>query len=166
MRRSIPVGVETESPLLALTVLQPFATAIVSTDPHAKRCENRTWARTYPAGGMWAAIHAGKGPYVKTGSEWTALLDDLKRRTGWDAWLRPPGEGIRMYPRGVLLGMARFVRCEPVERRRWDPWAVGPFCHVIDEVRVLPTAIPCQGALGFWRVPDEHVPALRALVAA
>lgn len=155
--------------MLALTVLQPFATAIVSTDPRAKRSENRSWRRDWPAGGTWIAIHAGARPYpVKGPDGWVALLDGLWSRTGWDAW-RPPGVplGQPIYPRSALLGVARFVGCVPVDERPGDLWAVGPFCHVIAEVRPLSAPIlGVKGALGFWRVPDEHLAPLRALVAA
>jgi hypothetical protein len=70
-----------------------------------------------------------------------------------------------VYPRSALLGVARFVGCVRDEKRRDDPWAVGPWCHVIAEVRPLPAPIlGVKGALGFWRVPDEHLPPLRALL--
>lgn len=44
------------------------------------------------------------------------------------------------------------------------PQAFGPVCYLLDDARALPEPIPCKGALGLWRVPPEHVPALRALV--
>lgn len=165
------IAVGSPPSLKAITVLQPFATAIVSTDPKAKRCENRGWHRVYPPGGVWVAIHAGARSFPvepKGGTGWVNLLDGLWSRTGWDSW-RVPGRppGWPTYPRSALLGVARFVGCVPVEQRPDDPWAVGPFCHVIAEVRPLPKPIPnVKGALGFWTVPDEYLPPLRALLEA
>jgi hypothetical protein len=157
-------------PLKAITVLQPFATAIVSTDPGAKRSENRGWHRAYPPGGLWAAIHAGARtfPAPPQHGGWVGLLDRLTEQTGWDAW-RVPGRplGWPTYPRGAILGVARFVDCVPAASRPGDPWAYGPWCHVIAEVRPLPAPIlGVKGALGFWTVPDEYLPPLRALLEA
>lgn len=151
----------------ALTVLQPFASAICSDEPTAKRNENRSWRHDW-GGGEWVAIHSGARPYpVKGPDGWIALIDDLTRRTGWDAWTtggtRPLG--YPKYPRGAILGLARFVDCVPVQQRLSDPWAVGPWCHIISEVRVLPSPIlGVKGALGFWRVLPEHDAKLRELL--
>jgi hypothetical protein len=31
-----------------------------------------------------------------------------------------------------------------------DPWAFGEWCFILDEVRLLPTPIPCRGMQGWW----------------
>lgn len=36
-----------------------------------------------------------------------------------------------------------------------DPWACGPYCWVIDDVRLLPEPIPCRGAQGLWHVGED-----------
>lgn len=41
-----------------------------------------------------------------------------------------------------------------------DTWAFGPWCWVVDEVRLLDRPIPCRGMQGLWPVTD------RALVDA
>ena len=164
IRRSVEIlrAPDEEKALSALTVLQPFATAIVSTELTAKRVENRSWPRTYPKAGQWVAIHAGRSWYPGNAD---TILSEIETYTGWGTRRDPTG-AVRVYPLGALLGIARFVGCVqpgevPIPQRGW---AVGPWCHVIDDVRPLPSPIPCRGALGFWRVPDEHVPALRALL--
>lgn len=43
-----------------------------------------------------------------------------------------------------------------------DPWACGPYCWVIDEVRVLPEPIPCRGTQGLWHVGPSISAALSA----
>ena len=40
---------------------------------------------------------------------------------------------------------------------RADPWATGPWCWLIDEVRLLPTPLPCKGAPGTWSVPPASI---------
>lgn len=46
-----------DAPTHALTVLQPFASAIID---GPKRVENRDWRFKVPAGGRWIGVHAGK----------------------------------------------------------------------------------------------------------
>jgi hypothetical protein len=152
----------------ALTVQQPFASAIVATGPTAKRCENRTWHRWWK--NEWIAIHAGAAPYKydrdyfgRGVDGWVAFLDDLERRTGWKVY---GGDHPSVGFRGAILGVARFVDCVQASRRPGDPWAVGPWCHVISEARPLPAPIlGVKGALGLWNVPDEHLPVLARLAA-
>jgi hypothetical protein len=36
-----------------------------------------------------------------------------------------------------------------------DPWAFGPWCWVIDRVRLFDLPIPCRGMNGLWPVPTE-----------
>lgn len=38
-----------------------------------------------------------------------------------------------------------------------DPWAVGPWCWCVDEVRLLPAPIPCRGMQGLWPVSLAHI---------
>lgn len=33
---------------------------------------------------------------------------------------------------------------------RSDPWATGPFCFVVAEVRLFERPVPCRGLQGFW----------------
>lgn len=44
-----------------------------------------------------------------------------------------------------------------------DPWAFGPWCFVIDDVRVLDAPIPARGMQGMWPLNEEHRTALSAL---
>lgn len=43
-----------------------------------------------------------------------------------------------------------------------DPWAFGPWCFVVDTVRLLDEPIPCRGMQGWWPL-EEH---LRARLSA
>jgi hypothetical protein len=136
----------------ALTLQQPYATS-VAIGP--KRIENRprpTVPRPLPPGGLWIALHAGKGWYpggIKAVRE---------------VWPECPDP--REMPLGALLGVMRIDRVEMYSRHTFssDLWAFGPWCLTIGEVRRLDQPIPCRGLLGCWPVPAEHVAALLALV--
>ena len=62
---------------------------------------------------------------------------------------------------GVVVigrGASRTERALTDAERSW--W-FGGFALVLDDVRPL-TWIPCKGALGLWKVPEDLLPALRA----
>lgn len=44
-----------------------------------------------------------------------------------------------------------------------DPWACGPFCWVISEVRLLATPMAARGMQGLWPVAPYQRPPLEAL---
>lgn len=76
------------------------------------------------------------------------------------------GDSLRM---GGIVGRATIVDCiVPVGLRQGsterhplanDPWYVGEYGLVLDEVEPLPF-VPCKGALGLWDVPKEVLAAL------
>lgn len=48
-----------------------------------------------------------------------------------------------------------------------DPWAVrGQFHWELDDVRPLPDPVPCRGALGLWRLPEDVEKAVREQLEA
>ena len=102
--------------LLALTVLQPFASAIAR---FGKDVENRTWlpGARLPVGG-WLAIHAGMCDYPG------AFSDAAAKACPW-----------------AVPGM--------------EQWRFG-------RVFALPEPVPCKGAQGLWRVPDDVAARVRA----
>lgn len=148
----------------ALTLHQPMASAI-AVGP--KRLENRP-RNMFAAGRLpeWVAIHAGLG-------WWPVTL----------AWLRghwpghPPPASL---PRGKLLGVMLIDWMEqyqlgvllpglmsPREREMFDdPWATGPWCAHIAEVRLLDEPIAAKGKQGLWYPDADAQAALRALVEA
>jgi hypothetical protein len=147
----------------ALSLLQPFASAIVR---GPKRIENRDRLIFKVPAPMWVAIHASKGWWDIDLSHVWPEFDDLL--------LFDPD----VFVRGALLGVARFVEVrsfaghpfEPDDavsgraEAAFGPWAFGPVCYRIDEVRPLSVHIPCKGAMGLWSVAREHHAALDALV--
>lgn len=139
------------APLFALTVQQPFASAIIA---GPKRVENRPWAPTRPLP-MWIAIHAGVGSFHLLPADFDSWLDRI--------W--PGRQGVPL-PRGVFLGVARVDRVVRGRDMHQDPWYLGsPKCWILGAVRALPEPIPCKGAQGLWRVPDgAALSALRNLL--
>lgn len=164
--------------MLALTLIQPWATAILCM---SKDVENRTWApseATLPIGTRFA-IHAGAKLDRNAA---IALLRDID--------LADP---LPEMPKGVLMGTVELAAIVRVTEERTPLLGTGmvqtsrsaeligdqalakaaldsrwanpeaTILWVLRNPRVLPTPIPCKGALGLWRVPPEHVPALEAL---
>lgn len=148
----------------ALTLHQPMASAVAA---KVKLYENRP-RNMFAAGRLpeWVGIHAGLG-------WWDITFRRLSRL--WPG--RPDDPGI--LPRGKLLGVMLIDRMEPypniAHRLDWtdrehvllaDPWATGPWCMHIAEVRLLDEPIAAKGNQTLW-YPDEAAQvALRALVEA
>lgn len=125
--------------LLALTVLQPYASAIVF---GPKRVENRSWRPPAELIGRRLAIHAGKSD---------ALLFDLPlMREVSGIWPGMP-RMLREFPRGRVLGTAKVVGVETPADRPSDPWASGPYCWVLEDVRPC-EPVPMSGRQRLWSV--------------
>jgi hypothetical protein len=140
--------------LKAITICQPFASLIMlpSADARAKRVENRTWA---PFGGMIGhriAIHAGKA---------------LKWLKYWPEDEMPMS--VEELPLGKIIGTAELAGCVRIADARagkadekW-PWlsthrhTSGPYCWILQDIRVLSNPITMSGAQGVWSVPDHLI---------
>lgn len=147
--------------ILGLTLMQPWAHAVIA---EGKPVENRTWRPWCPIG-TYLAIHAGK-TYDIDGEHWIASA--LGRQL-------PPR---KHHDTGAIVGVARLAAvveggvldAKVVAGRLpatmepggpgWD-WYCGPKGWVLDEVVKLPKPLPCKGAQGLWRVPDDVLPLLR-----
>jgi hypothetical protein len=130
------------TPLLALTLQQPWASAVRDL---GKRIENRSWPAPQRVLGQFIAIHAGMS-FREDAADWLAA------RTG------------RMLtrqnvPLGAVVALARVV--EVVQEHPDDPWFVGPYGWVLGDVVAL-TPVPCRGRQQLWTVPE----AVRAAIDA
>ena len=104
-----------------------------------KRLENRNWEPSGVQVGDWFAIHAG-AKWDKEGAQWIQ-----------DSGLgEVPAE--KDHPRGVIL-LAKYGGVSEGLLATSDPWFVGPLAWKIDDVIVLPKAIPCQGKQKLWSLP-------------
>jgi hypothetical protein len=140
--------------LRALSVKQPWAMAIC----HGKDVENRTWGTQYRG---LVAIHASKA------------CDDLSLAV--IDWIEAtahlsPGQISREDHRGAVVAVAEIVGCHedgdagvPCGARSCSLWAMPEQWHwQIGNVRPLETPVPCRGALGLWRLPEDVDEAVRA----
>lgn len=121
----------------AISVRGGWAWAIA----RAGKCiENRTWATGHRGA---IAIHASAGKGGDAG------LGPILARLG----IEPPDE----YPRGAIVAVAWLADCldgdDPA--LAGNPWAEGPVCWVLREVRPLARPVPCKGRLGLWDVPAD-----------
>ncbi len=123
------------APLLALSIMQPWAWLIVNGH---KSIENRSW-RCHKRGPV--LIHAGK---KLDKDAWQDLCVGSHPVNGTDlpAEIDPPF-GIDL---GGIVGMAEIVGCITESD---DPWFVGRFGIVLCNARPLPFQ-PCKGQLGFF----------------
>ena len=138
--------------LKALTIQQPWAWAIAA---GLKRVENRN-IRTHYRGQI--AIHAGKSfKWLDDGEEFISSL----------------GYSLPcIYRYGAVVAIAELVDCAPcTQPGRYaskdcqdlidDPFAFGPWCYVLTNIRPLHTPVPWKGQQGWFTVeiPDNLITA-------
>lgn len=159
-------------PLLALSVMQPWASLIVGgpRSPGVKPIENRTWKPSPMLIGRRIAIHASKKLDLEAFEDLQDGACDFKR----SEW---PYAKIKEFPTGAIIGTATLVRVHvgdaigptdpvypdgmPDDCKRWYCGPVG--LELRSVVRVEP--VPCKGALGFWRMPGDVEQVVRAQIA-
>ena len=132
----------------ALTVLQPFATALCRKGQKRVENRNRDWPRTVPLP-AWVAIHAGRRVHPNE----DAGLDALIRLGAPTGPLGTPGRDTArtVLPMGRVVGAVRFVRSvSVVDHDHDDPWAFGPYCWVRDLCVEIEDAPEVRGSLGLW----------------
>lgn len=140
---------DTQSPMKALTLIQPWLWSIVD---GPKRVENRKWKPWPEVVGQTIALHAGK------------TYDDEAADILREYELEPPARGVCI--QSAIVGVARvasFVRGEagdPIVMPDQMKWFFGPYGWLLEDVRKLREPVPCKGALALWRLP----PAIEAAV--
>ncbi len=123
----------TDLPLLALSVRQPWAWAII----HAgKDIENRTWCSTWQRGRI--AIHAAKG--MTRDEYWNAHLFMWPKR-------RVMCPGFLELARGGIIGSVELV---DIVTSSDSPWFEGPYGLVLRDPQPCEFT-PARGSLGFFR---------------
>ena len=116
----------------ALTICQPWAWAICY---RAKNVENRSWRTDYRG---TLAIHAGKSRRWFTGQR----LNDGSPE---------PAPSNCVF--GAIVADCELVDCVRPHELPGNAWAEGPWCWVLEDVRVLEFPVPCKGARGLWDMP-------------
>ena len=159
-----------------LTIRQPWCWAIVH---GGKPVENRSWHTAY-RGPLW--LHAGaRSRWDPDGAE------NLLVRQAWHRYLNehvPGWPGLpfsdvelnrktTLMPFGAVSALAQVTDCHHATAcPRYRPDAPWPLCspwsargqfHIeLAKVRPLAEPVPCRGALGLWRLPDDVEKLVRA----
>jgi hypothetical protein len=140
----------------AITIWQPMAHAVVHL---GKTTENRPAVAGWrTAVGDTVAIHAARP------DAWNdTYADDIAAIT----------DRRRLFPDGVtfsaIIGTARLTDVHWADTNSvigdcCAPWGFAGHAHLnLDLARPLRDPIPCRGALGLWRVPDDVVRQLQAV---
>jgi len=125
-----------------------------------KRIENRT--RKLPANRVWQPVflHAGKlvgGGNVKRGlhAVWeTANSFGYNCQLFSDRIAFENGKvlSVEKLHKGAIVGVTTFTKCDTI----WGEWAASDQYHWhMAHVRFFEKQIPCNGALGFWKAPED-----------
>lgn len=139
-----------------LSLTQPWASLVALGE---KAIETRSWAPSYRGEIL---IHAAKG-----------FPGDCRRLCWRDPFATALINGgfntADDLPRGAIVAVANLVRIAPTEsfdspillpfhiaerERAFGDFSAGRYGWVLHDVRRLPSAIPCKGALGLWTVPQ------------
>jgi hypothetical protein len=147
----------------ALTIMEPWCSAIAF---GGKRVENRSWPTAWRGP---LALHAGRSV------DWEA--PDMAWRAASLTFLRdaPPREWRAKACLGAVIAVADLTGCHPRYHvcnpggpvTVCSPWAAWGQCHwLLGNVRPLPEPVPCKGALGLWRLPEDAEKAVRAQLEA
>ncbi|MDR3495342.1 MAG: ASCH domain-containing protein [Ancalomicrobiaceae bacterium] len=133
----------TDTQMLALSIRQPWAWAIF----HAgKGIENRDWP-TKVRGRV--LIHTSKAkPTLQDIYFVEQMLERATSAAAIAAMFVLPAVSFN---RGGIIGSVEIIDCVTESP---SPWFFGRFGFVLKDPKPLPF-IPCKGALGFWRVPDD-----------
>lgn len=153
--------------LRALTVLQPYASAIALADPRelgpelGKTVENRGWPPWPSVVGQYVAIHAGKAPadaedVIDVGRLLYPGDDEILR--AWEARVALGYGRILCVAR--VVGSTRYPTRTPSDR-----WRVkGQIGWLLEDVRALLQPVEARGAQGLWLVPEAIEAQVRAQV--
>ena len=141
-------------PLLALSVRQPWAHAIVN---GWKDIENRKW-NTSQRG--LVCIHASafnRSNFDKDLDGYSEVVNDYVNTACGETPSTFKSEDLAF---GAIIGVARIV---DVTMRHSSPWFFGKYGFVLADQQILAEPIPVKGALGFfeWRprmVTDPEPP--------
>lgn len=139
----------------AITVIQPYAYSIAFL---GKDVENRDRAPTLALIGHRVAIHAGMKPIDRYAC---ALIEGDPRIPGLIVEAKLPRGAIVATTllrgwvakrNGEHVGSIRGAEADAIMQ---SPWWIGPVGHIYADTRPIAAPVPCRGALGYWRVPED-----------
>jgi len=132
-------------PTHAISVRPSWAWAIATGH---KLFENRTWRLPTSRIATPVYLHASARDTPESYADCAAICQSLGVSL----------PALDSLPSSALLALIEFPsRCTTPRAAvcRSSPWASGPRCWPVRVISALSTPIPCRGALGFWRVPDD-----------
>jgi hypothetical protein len=143
----------------ALSLTQPWATLVAI---GAKKLETRSWP-TYYRGPL--LIHAAKG--------FPGWARDTCFQLPFATAIAAAGyTSFSQLPLGQILGMVSLTGCKATHdlapwvvdetERTFGDYGAGRFAWRLEEPVKFDEPIPCKGALGLWKVPDEIARQLEA----
>lgn len=121
----------------ALTIKQPWAELIAMGE---KRVENRTWWTRYTGPIL---IHAAASRGTVDGVDWVDAVDPSRCEFGKII-------AVAELKGCVAHALIPTLRGTANEWLDSHPYAEGPWCWVLANVRRLSSPIPCRGRLGLW----------------
>jgi len=144
--------------LRAVSLTQPWATLVAI---GAKTFETRSWP-TYYRGPL--LIHAAKGfPGNARALCYMDSFSETLQRAGY--------KRASELPTGALIGIVTLVECistadalEGIDaaEHAFGNYGRGRFAWKLTEAVKLVQPIPCRGALGLWKAPEEIVESLKS----
>ena len=142
----------------AVSLTQPWATLVAI---GAKKLETRSWSTHYRGPLL---IHAAKGfPGRARAACYTDPFAAVLERAGYTH--------ASSLPTGALIGIVTLVGCVSTTKalegidateHAFGDYGPGRFAWQLTEAVQLVQPIPCKGALGLWKVPDEIVESLKS----
>ena len=142
-----------------LTLWRPWPWCFI----HAgKRVENRKWPPPKSIRGGWLALHAGK--------RFDRQACDAMRAGRFDPRAVDVPERPEDHPHSRIVAVGRLESCYQLDAQRrrlnpyTDPWAFGPYVWELQDLQQLPDPVPCLGAQGLWKLPDDVFELVRAQV--
>ena len=163
------------SDLFALTYWRPWPSLILRTDENRKDCENRSLPPPRKLIGQRVALHSGKKYSIGSwplpggippesacpvGIVGTALLAGALDLRGPEPLVHTP-QGTEHRDTRSWIPEAEELRARLAVLDR-SVWWCGPVGLLLLEPRVLARPVPCNGAMGWWRVGAEHARAVAA----
>lgn len=128
----------------AFTLKSPWlASAIL----HGRKAfENRSQA--WPAG--WYAVHVGVS---NDGDEWAERHVRECCETDEDVAFVAADVHQGLFPKGAIVGLCYVSHVLPPEACKGSPWALGPYCMLIDKTMFFETPLEgVRGQLGLWTI--------------
>lgn len=140
----------------ALSLWQPWASLVANGSKHV---ETRSWQTSF-AGDV--AIHATS--YMPAEGRELLALEPFRSALAQEL----ADDTEVSLPRGALLAVVRLARCTSISEgdgtmlMRTNPreyafgnYAPGRFAWVLEDVRRLPSPLPCRGRQGLWELPVD-----------